>query len=112
MSRLLLTVCIAVLLAGFGWAQTTSTDTSDPMNLDGKSPLENVGAYAGRAPSTWVRAALARHGELIDMRVNGPAAGQQPTLPQGTSSSSSSSSSSMGSLGSLMGGGGGGGLAE
>jgi hypothetical protein len=96
MSRLLIIASITIgLFALPAWAQNSGSNND---NL-------TVGAVHGGTPGSWVRAAIARHNELIDLRVNaaraGEEAGVRPTAT-GQTSGTSGTSSSLGDLSSLL----------
>jgi hypothetical protein len=76
MARLVCWLAIAgMALSVNALAQSDNGDDGDDSNdLSGRSAWENSrgGRVAERAPGTWVRAAIARHNELIAQRVRSP----------------------------------------
>jgi hypothetical protein len=100
MRRAIIVITLAV--CAIGQAQTSSDGSTSPLD---RTPQENAstGSLREHAPGTWVRAAIERHRELIQARVNNPRSGEAAGTTEGLTSSGSGGTSSSGNLsGSLL----------
>jgi len=79
---------IVLTLAAWATVQAQTSDTGSVSLLD-RTPEENAstGSMRERAPGTWVRAAIQRHREFIQARVNNPRSGEAAGTTEGLQSS-------------------------